>query len=65
MDYFRLMSILGTLLYAVLPALIGTIYVWVTRERWLSSASRANRQVPWLVGLALVATLVSLALRIF
>ena len=59
------MSIPNTLLYAVLPALIGTIYVWVTRERWLSSENRANRQVPWLVGLAFVATLISLTLRIF
>ena len=59
------MSVTNTLLFAVLPALLGTIYVWVTRERWTSSKNRADRQVPLLMSLALLATLIFLALGIF
>ena len=59
------MSVTNTLLFAVFPALLGTIYVWVTRERWKSSKNQANRQVPLLMSLVLLAVLISLALRIF
>jgi len=59
------MSITNTLLFFVLPALAGTVYVWVTRERWRQSENPANRQVPLLMGLTLLASLVVLTLTVF
>ena len=59
------MTVMNTVLFWVLPAFIGTIYVWITRERWRQSDSARDRRVPLLVSLALLLSLISLGLRLF
>ena len=58
------MSVTSTLLFFVLPALMGTIYVWITRERWKQSENPADQRVPLLMGLVLLTSLITLTISL-